>query len=72
MSSRQNEILADALELLHLHGIIPQVEHSKHCKIKFVDAAGKNQMLVVSRSPSTVFARRKSLGVLRRLLRRTA
>ena len=66
------DIIDDALTLLHAHGIAPTIERGKHVKLRWRNDAGRPFLLVVSRTPSTVFARRKSLSVLRRLLRGTA
>jgi hypothetical protein len=69
--SRSEELIADALQLLHAHGFTPQIQEgngSKHIKIRWNDA-GRRFTLVISRSPGTDHARQQSRATLKRLLR---
>jgi hypothetical protein len=67
---RAEELLADALALLHAHGHTPRISENggKHIKVRWVDA-GRRYTLVISRSPSDGRARQESRATLRRLLR---
>ncbi|OLB69085.1 MAG: hypothetical protein AUI16_29755 [Alphaproteobacteria bacterium 13_2_20CM_2_64_7] len=65
----REELIADALALLHAHGFTPQIqENGKHIKLKWVDF-GRRYTLVISRTPSNNQARQQSRATLRRLLR---
>jgi hypothetical protein len=69
--SRSEELIADALALLHAHGFTPRIQEgngSRHIKIRWNDA-GRRYTLVISRSPSSSYARQQSCATLRRLLR---
>jgi hypothetical protein len=67
--SRSEELIADALQLLHARGFTPRVqENGKHIKLRWFDF-GRQYTLVVSKSPSDVNARQNSRATLRRLLR---
>jgi hypothetical protein len=69
--SRSEELIADALQLLHAHGFTPSIQEgngSKHIKIRWNDN-GRRFTLVISRSPGTDYARQRSRAVLKRLLR---
>jgi hypothetical protein len=70
--TRCEELIADALALLHAHGFVPRISErgGKHIKIRWLDA-GRRFTLVISRSPGNGRARRESRAVLRRLLRNT-
>ena len=63
--SRSEELIADALALLHAHGFAPRLQQSggRHIKIRWLDA-GRRRTLVVSRSPSSNQARRQSRATL--------
>jgi hypothetical protein len=68
MNTRE-ELIADALQLLHAHGFTPRIqENGRHIKIRWVDF-GRRFTLVISRSPSDVNARQQSRATLKRLLR---
>jgi hypothetical protein len=68
---RAEELLADALGLLHAHGFVPRIqENGKHIKVRWSDA-GRRYTLVLSRSPSDGRARQESRATLRRLLRKS-
>lgn len=64
-----SELLRETLSTLRAAGFEPEVEHSKHLKVRFVDAHGRPQLIVVARSPGTVFAIHQHRALLRRLLR---
>jgi hypothetical protein len=67
--SRSEELIADALRLLHEHGFTPQIrENGKHIKLRWVDF-GRRFTLIISRSPGTDHARQQSRATLKRLLR---
>jgi hypothetical protein len=66
--TRSEELVADALALLHAHGFVPDVSMGRHIKIRWLDA-GRRYTLVISRSPGTSYARQQSKATLRRLLR---
>jgi hypothetical protein len=70
MNSRAEELVADALALLHAHGFVPSIQENggKHIKIRWSDA-GRRFTLVISRSPSSSYARQVSRATLKRLLR---
>jgi hypothetical protein len=69
MTERCEELIADALALLHEHGFVPQIqENGKHIKVRWVDSR-RRYTLVVSRTPSDIYARKKSRATLKRLLR---
>jgi hypothetical protein len=70
MNSRAEELVADALALLHAHGFVPSIQEGggKHTKIRWNDA-GRRFTLVISRAPSDSRARQQSRATLRRLLR---
>jgi hypothetical protein len=67
---RSEELVADALALLHAHGFTPTIAEGsgKHTKIRWLDA-GRRFTLVISRSPSDNYARQNSRATLKRLLR---
>jgi hypothetical protein len=69
--TRSEELIADALALLHEHGFVPDVQESggKHIKIRWRDA-GRRYTLVISRTPSKSYARQQSKATLKRLLRK--
>jgi hypothetical protein len=69
--NRAEELVTDALALLHAHGHTPRISKSggKHIKVRWVDA-GRRFTLVVSRSPGASGARQESRATLKRLLRR--
>jgi hypothetical protein len=70
--ARSEELIADALQLLHAHGFTPTIQEgngSKHIKIRWLDA-GRRFTLVISRSPSDSYARQASRAILKRLLRK--
>jgi hypothetical protein len=68
--TRAEELVTDALALLHAHGHTPRISENggKHIKIRWFDA-GRRYTLVISRSPSDFRARRASRATLKRLLR---
>jgi hypothetical protein len=66
----KNELVADAIALLHQHGLVPEIEHGRHVKLKFINKYGSACCLTVSQSPRGTFAAKQSLGELRRLMRR--
>jgi hypothetical protein len=68
--SRPEELVADALALLHAHGFTPSIAEGggKHTKIRWSDA-GRRLTLVISRAPSDSRARQESRAMLKRLLR---
>jgi hypothetical protein len=70
--TRADELIADALALLHAHGHTPRVSENggKHIKIRWL-AAGRRFTLVISRSPGDRHARQQSRATLRRLLRQS-
>jgi hypothetical protein len=69
--NRAEELVADALALLHAHGHTPRISENggKHIKIRWNDA-GRRFTLIISRSPGTNYARQASRATLKRLLRR--
>jgi hypothetical protein len=62
------DLLEDTLAILADAGIKPEVRQGRHLQVRWHDAAGKRRLLVISRSPSSRFARLKNRHVLRRLL----
>ena len=70
--TRADELIADALALLHAHGFVPRIQENggKHIKIRWLDA-GRRYTLVISRSPGSNYARQESRATLKRLLRNT-
>jgi hypothetical protein len=68
--TRSEELVTDALALLHAHGFVPRISEGggKHIKIRWFDA-GRRFTLVISRSPGTDHARQQSRATLKRLLR---
>jgi hypothetical protein len=62
---RREELVADALALLHARGFVPSIQENsgKHIKIRWLDA-GRRYTLVISRSPSDIRARDKSRATL--------
>ena len=68
--SRSEELITDALALLHARGFTPSISENggKHTKIRWVDA-GRRFTLVISRSPGDRFARQNSRAALKRILR---
>ena len=72
MTERREELIADALALLHAHGFTPSIkENGRHIKLRWNDC-GRNFTLVVSKSPSDVNARQQSRATLQRILRNNA
>jgi hypothetical protein len=71
--NRAQELVADALALLHAHGHTPRISEGggKHIKIRWLDA-GRRYTLIISRSPSDIRVRQNSRATLRRLLRRAS
>ena len=67
---RCEELVGDALRLLHEHGLTPTIQENgtRHIKIRWMDF-GRRYTLVISRSPSTHSARQESHATLKRLLR---
>lgn len=67
--NRAEELIADALALLHAHGHTPRISENggKHVKIRWLDA-GRRYTLVISRSPSDIRTRQNSRATLKRLL----
>jgi hypothetical protein len=69
VTERREELIADALQLLHAHGFVPQIqENGRHIKIRWLDF-GRRYTLIISRTPSDNYARQNSRATLRRLLR---
>lgn len=66
---RSSELLSDALHLLHEAGFEPQIEHSRHVKVRWCDSDGRSHCVVISRSPSCARARQNNRALLRHLLR---
>jgi len=67
--NRYEELVGDALRLLHEHGFAPTIqENGRHIKLRWIDF-GRRFTLVISRSPGDSRARQQSRAVLRRLLR---
>jgi hypothetical protein len=67
--NRREELIGDALRLLYERGFVPSVqENGRHIKIRWVDF-GRRFTLIISRTPSDIYARKKSRATLRRLLR---
>jgi hypothetical protein len=68
--TRAEELIADALALLHAHGFTPTIHENggKHIKIRWLDA-GRRFTLVISRTPGNSHARQQSRATLKRLLR---
>jgi hypothetical protein len=65
----REELIADALALLHEHGFTPRIqENGKHIKVRWL-AAGRRFTLIISRTPSDNYARQNSRATLRRILR---
>jgi hypothetical protein len=73
MSNQSEELIADALGLLHAYGFAPSIAegNGKHIKIRWNDA-GRRFTLVISRSPSDSHARQNSRAVLKRMLRNSS
>ena len=71
--NRSEELVADALALLHARGFAPSISENggKHIKIRWLDA-GRRYTLVISRTPDCSHARQQSRATLKRLLRRPA
>jgi hypothetical protein len=66
--TRPNPLVLEALDTLKARGFVPVVKNGgKHFKITWVDQ-GRRFLLVVSRSPSTPYAERRSRALLKRLL----
>jgi hypothetical protein len=66
--SRANPLVLEALDTLKAKGFVPTVKNGgMHFKITWVDH-GRKFLLVVSSSPSTPYAERRSRTLLRRLL----
>jgi hypothetical protein len=67
--TRAEELIADALGLLHEHGFVPSIqENGRHIKLRWVDF-GRRYTLVISRTPGDNHARQNSRATLKRLLR---
>jgi hypothetical protein len=66
--TRREELIADALALLHAHGFMPSIQESRHIKIRWRDDR-RNFVLIISRTPSDSRARQQSRATLKRLLR---
>jgi hypothetical protein len=68
--NRSEELVADALALLHEHGFVPSIAENggKHIKMRWNDA-GRRFTLIISRTPSDSRARQQSRATLKRLLR---
>jgi hypothetical protein len=64
-----NDLLRDTVEYLKAAGLTPHVEHSRHIKVRFIDAQAHARCIVIARSPSSRFARKKNRALLRRMLR---
>jgi hypothetical protein len=65
----REELIADALRLLHEHGFTPQIqENGRHIKLRWNDF-GRRYTLVISRTPGNSNARQQSRATLKRLLR---
>jgi hypothetical protein len=71
--NRSEELVADALALLHAHGFTPRIQENggKHTKIRWNDH-GRRFTLIISRTPSDSRARQASRATLKRLLRSPA
>jgi hypothetical protein len=70
--NRSEELVGNALRLLHERGFVPSIPKNggKHIKIQWNDR-GRRFTLVISRTPSDSRARQQSRATLRRLLRNT-
>jgi hypothetical protein len=70
MNRRAEELVADALGLLHARGLVPSIQENgtRHIKIRWVDF-GRRYTLIIARSPGTNHARQQSRATLKRLLR---
>jgi hypothetical protein len=69
MSPRPNPLVIEALDTLKARGLVPIVKNGgKHTKVAWIDH-GRKFLLVVSRTPSTPYAERRSRALLKRLLR---
>jgi hypothetical protein len=67
--NRSEELVGDALRLLHERGFVPSIqENGRHIKLRWNDS-GRRFTLVISRSPGTNHARQQSRATLKRLLR---
>jgi hypothetical protein len=64
-----SELLRETLRSLRRAGYSPVVTYSRHIKIKFIDRHNCTRLIVVSRSPSSRFARRQNRALVRRILR---
>jgi hypothetical protein len=65
--SRPNSLVLEALDTLKARGFVPVVKSGRHFKITWIDH-GRRFLLVVSRSPSSPYAERRSRALLKRLL----
>jgi hypothetical protein len=67
--SRPNPLVTEAPDTLKARGLVPTIKDNgqKHIKIAWIDH-GRKFLLIVSRTPSSRFAQRRSRAVLRRLL----
>jgi hypothetical protein len=65
------ELLRETLATLRAAGLEPWVEQSRHIKVRFIDAHGRAQLIVISRSPGSQFAVKRHRAVVRRLMRPT-
>lgn len=68
--SSLSPFLRETLATLRAAGFKPQVEQSRHIKMRFIDARGCKRLIVLSRTPGTPFALQKNRALVRRLLRR--
>lgn len=66
----KSPLLEDTLTLLRQHGLAAEVEQGPHFKVRFTNPLGRPCLLIISRSPSSQNANKRSRGELRRLLRR--
>jgi hypothetical protein len=64
----RNALVSEAIDTLKTRGFVPVIKNGgKHIRITWVDH-GRKFLLIVSRSPSSVYAERRSRALLRRLL----
>jgi hypothetical protein len=64
-----NQILRETLATLNAAGFKPGVQHGKHIKVTWHDAAGRRHILVISISLSNRRALQRNRALLRRLLK---
>jgi hypothetical protein len=67
--TRPNPLVLEALDTLKARGFVPMITDNgqKHIKIAWIDH-GRKFLLIVSRTPSSRYAERRSRAVLKRLL----